>query len=55
MPKSNADATQASAHQARKRVGTFIEEVYHRQRLHSALAYQSPAAFEAKLHAQVVP
>lgn len=29
-------------------VGTFIENVYDRQRLHSALAYLSPTELEAK-------
>jgi len=35
-------------HHARNDIGAFIEDVYNRQRLHSALAYQSPAEFEAQ-------
>ena len=31
---------------ARAAIGTFIETVYNRQRLHSALAYQSPEEYE---------
>ena len=31
---------------ARRDIGTFIEQVYNRQRLHSALAYNSPMEFE---------
>jgi putative transposase len=31
---------------ARARIGVFIEQVYNRQRLHSALNYRSPEAFE---------
>lgn len=34
---------------ARQSIGQFIEHVYNRQRLHSALAYQSPVEFEASL------
>ncbi len=35
--------------QARDAVGAFIEDVYNRQRLHSALAYRPPAEFKANL------
>jgi transposase InsO family protein len=30
-------------------IGAFIEEVYNRQRMHSALAYRAPEAYEASL------
>jgi transposase InsO family protein len=33
---------------AREAIGVFIEDVYNRQRLHSALAYRPPVEFEAK-------
>lgn len=36
-----------TAHDARRSIGSFIEDVYNRQRLHSALNYLAPADFEA--------
>jgi putative transposase len=40
--------------QARDAIGAFIEDVYNRQRLHSALAYRPPVEFEGNLQ-QIVP
>ena len=37
----------ANLDDARRRVGAFIEDVYNADRLHSALGYTSPIAFEA--------
>jgi putative transposase len=35
--------------EARQQIGAFIEQVYNRHRLHSALAYRPPVEFEANL------
>jgi len=34
---------------AKSCIGTFIEEIYNQQRLHSALQYRSPIEFESAL------
>jgi len=41
--------TYRDAQHARNAIGAFVEDVYNRQRLHSALAYRPPAEFEANL------
>jgi putative transposase len=40
------DTTYKNLGDARKRIGQFIEEVYNRKRLHSALRYLTPEEFE---------
>ena len=40
---------------AKSSIGRFLEEVYNRQRLHSALAYMAPEAYEASLPSLVLP
>jgi putative transposase len=37
------------AHHLRRSIAEFVENVYNRKRLHSALGYQSPFEFEAEL------
>jgi putative transposase len=53
MRTLKAEEVNASAYRdladAQTRIGTFIEDIYNRQRLHSALDYRSPREYEEKL------
>ena len=49
LKKEEVDASDyRNLEAARSAIGLFIETVYNRQRLHSALAYTSPEEFEAR-------
>lgn len=42
-------------HHARKAIGHFLERIYNRRRLHSAIGYRSPAEFEADCKNRAAP
>ena len=42
-----------NAHQAKRQIGDFLENVYNRNRLHSALDYRSPVEFEAVMQHRI--
>jgi len=45
----------ANLDDSRRQIGAFIETVYNRQRLHSALGYKPPVEFEAELRPAFQP
>ena len=47
--------TYASIDEARTHIGAFLETVYNRGRLHSALGYKPPVEFEAELRQPETP
>ena len=41
--------------EAQTQIGHFIDQVYRRKRIHSALGYLTPAEFEAQWYATATP
>jgi transposase InsO family protein len=55
LKSEEIDGTRYRDHRdAADHIGAFIDQVYNRQRLHSALGYQTPVAFEAE-HRALTP